>query len=1715
MEFRILGPLVVTDGQDPIRLGGPKQRSVLAHLVLRANQLVPADRLIDGIWGEDPPPAAKSSLQSYVSHLRKALGGDRLEGRSGGYLLHAAPEEIDASRFEALIEEARRVAARDPAAAATAYQAALALWRGPPLDDLVQPSLHPDVARLEDLRMAASEDRVAAELALGRHRELIPEIETLTARHPFRERLWGHLMAALYRSGRQADALAAYQKARDVLAEELGVDPSPELQRLHERILRQDPALEAVGQPLRGYRLLEQIGEGAFGTVHRAFQPEVGREVAVKVIHRDLADHPEFIRRFDAEAQLVARLEHPHIVPLYDYWREPGGAYLVMRYLRGGSLRDLLAHGSLEADRAVGLAGQVALALAAAHRQGVVHRDVKPANILFDPEGNAYLSDFGIAKDLAATKVGVGPGGTPSALAYYLSPEEIRGEPPVPQSDIYGLGLVLFESMAGRHPFADTPPEHLREAQLHEPLPSLRSLRPDLPGPVDEIIRSATAKDPQERYPDAVALSTAFREALRAPLTRAAPAEPLEPRNPYKGLRPFLEADAADFFGREALTERVLARMREAVEWSRFLAVVGPSGSGKSSLVRAGLVPALRGGSVPGSDAWFVVDVHPGRYPFEELGTALTRIAVNPLPGLVERLQREELGLLKVAQEVVPEQGSELLLVIDQFEEVFSLVDDEDGRAMFLASLFRAVTHPESRVRVVITLRADFYDRPLSYRGFGDLLAARTEAVTPLSVEELERAVVGPAERVGISVDRALIAEIAAGVATQPGALPLLQYALTELYEHRSDPKLTLEAYHAIGGVSGALARRAEEIYVRLTQVGREAARQLFLRLVTLGEERSEDTRRRVLRTELASLEVDRQAMEAVIDTFGAARLLSFDRDPVTRGPTVEVAHEALLREWGRLRGWIDASRADVRAHRRLAGGAREWVGAGRDRSFLLRGAHLARFEAWGTTSGLAVTSDERDYLAASLSRREAERAEEEARSARERTLERRSLVRLRALVGLFAIMALVASGLTALTLNQRERAQREARVAAARELAAAAVTNLEIDPERSILLALEAVDRTRSVDGSVLPEAEEALHRAVVRSRILLSVPGVGGGLDWSPDGTMFVTEGPEESGLIDIRDAETGRSLRSFHGHDVDVNLVAFSADSSMLATTGDDGAVKVWDPATGEELWSFQGPEGEVWGPSFSPDGSLLAASWTDQGVVRLFDLARGKTVQEIGPLGAISLGTSFSPDGQRLGIATFDSGGVVVDVGSGEEVRTLKGHESGISDVDWSPDGRWVATSGWDSTVRVWEAATGTIRFTLFGHADGVVAADWSPDSARLATGSADGTAKVWEITEEGAREQLTLSAQDLSGGLWVAFSPDGERLMTGDQQIRAVKIWDATATGPGEWANLPAVRDEAGGIAFTPDGRRVVASNGAGVVASWNPETGEELSVLGRPSSPVDPFRPAVPAIDVSSDGALVAAAGPVARVWDAGRGEEMFTARTHGYAQDVAWNPDGTLLATAGDEGVVRILDRSGQEVAALREDPGFSIPAVRFSPDGRLLATTRLLRERPMADEVKIWDWKPGKVVRTIRTQAQEVAFDPTGSRIATANFGGLAEVYDVESGTKLSTLTGHAGHVFDIAYSTDGSIIGTASADGTVRLWDARSGVQKLILRGHQGVVWRLAFSPAGSKLASSSSDGTVRVWALDLDDLIEIAQRRATRALTDEECRQYLHVEVCPQA
>ena len=398
--------------------------------------------------------------------------------------------------------------------------------------------------------------------------------------------------------------------------------------------------------------------------------------------------------------------------------------------------------------------------------------------------------------------------------------------------------------------------------------------------------------------------------------------------------------------------------------------------------------------------------MQPGHHPLEELDAALMRVAVRPPAGLLARLESGPRGLVEVVDAILPE-GTELLLVVDQLEEVFTLTESEDDRALFLESLRVATAEPSSRLRVVATLRADFYDRPLRYPRIGQLLGSTTEVLSALTPEELERAIVRPAERAGLRIEGGVVPQIAADVAEQPGALPLVQYALTELYDRREDGRLTLEAYRDIGGVGGALAASAEHLYATRQPAGRNAVRQLFLRLVTLGEGVA-DTRRRVTRSELSTIEVDASAMESALDTYGRHRLLTFDRDPATREPTVEVAHEALLGAWERLRGWIEEAREDVRMHRRLSDAAREWERNRRESSFLLAGSRLDQFESWGSATNLALGLEERGYLVASVARRDEERAAEAARNLRERTLERRSVKRLRALVVALTAAALV-----------------------------------------------------------------------------------------------------------------------------------------------------------------------------------------------------------------------------------------------------------------------------------------------------------------------------------------------------------------------------------------------------------------------------------------------------------------------------------------------------------------------------------------------------------------------------------------------------------------------------------------------------------------------------------------------------------------------------------
>jgi WD40 repeat protein/DNA-binding SARP family transcriptional activator len=1640
VEFGVLGPLQVSGERGPIDIAGVKERTLLAHLVACVGRIVTADELIDSLWGDAPPRTAAKSLQTYVLRLRNALEPDRhasprlLVTDGPGYRLAVPDDAIDARRFARLVDLGCRAYSEDRAdAAAVTLGEALALWRGPAYAGFEETRFGGgESRRLEELRLVALEDRIAADLDLGRAREIIPELESLVHEHPLRERLWHLLVLALYRSERQADALAAYGRARDIMIEELGVEPGRELRGLHAQVLAQDVTLLApIAAPAVPTALLPPPG------------PFVGR------------DH--------------------ELAVLRDAWTRTAAGQPVTVVLRG-------PHGSGTSR----LVGELAVEVAESGCRVEYNADGTL------PSAAPEVATLTVVAGRVAQVTWRGPPSGPRLTVVLGGPSTV-----VPEwaevLDLPALAPEDVRTILGS--YVDGP-------AVDEALPVVLRESGGIPGRVHDVAMGFARRRVAERVGEAAARTGQIQRALGAARDELREGVsdfrgvverqslPAADTCPWKGLAAYEVDDGPWFAGRERLVAELLARVATA----HLLAVVGASGSGKSSLVHAGLVASLEAGALPGSEGWVQLVMRPGPHPMRELARVGLRGADSGRDRVADLLERLVYGNSTAGR---------VVLVVDQLEEAWTACADAGERAAFLDAIAE-IGESDSQCTVVLVVRADYVGQLADQPVLARALADATALVGAPSEAEVQRAVQLPAERAGLHLDVGLADALVTDASGEPGSLPLLSTALTELWQQRDGRRLTLAAYVTAGGIRGAVARIAERAYAALKPDDQVAARILFRRLAGPGEGDAA-TRRRVPLAELAALP-DRR-VRAVVDPLAQARLLSVSAD------NVEVAHEALFREWPRLQAWLEEDAANRAVHRRLAVAAAEWDAGGREASELWRGTRLAAGTDLAAAHPNEVTDIELAFLEAGQAQHDAERRAGEERAAAATRQNRR----LRWLLGGLGIVLVAATVAGTLAVRASTRAEKESRVATARELAAASVASLEADPERSILLALEAVDRTRSADGSVLPEAEEALHRAVVASRVVLSVPGVGGALDWSPDGSMFVTEGPEQTGVVDIRDAETGESMRSFPGHDPDVNDVAFSPDGSMLATTGDDGTVKIWDPATGEELRSFTGPQGDegaVWGPSFSPDGSLLAASWSDEGFVRVWELATGRTVREIGPLEGPQ-GTSFSPDGTRLAMAVSEPPvAVVMDVTSGEEVVTLRGHEELVIDVEWSADGNRIATSSLDSTARIFDAETGHLQFTLSGHTGTVVVAKWSPDSTRLVTGSEDGTAKVWEITADATRELLTLSAQGTGSGVTgLAFSPDGDQVMTGEQAIKAAIIWDVSVSGDAEWANLPADPRRPSSIGFTPDSR-LVASSGGGSVTVWNPETRTKLATMGSHGQQEDPPSTIVHEVDVSPDGALIATASAgETKVWDTATGEEVFT--VHPGGGPIAWSPNGELLTTAdGNEGVVEIVARSGERVGVLQEDAGFSVINARFSPDGRLLATARFPygRDDPTSYQVKIWDWERGKVVRTIAAGGEGMSFDPGGTRIATADPLGPAEIWDVDSGHKLATLAGPTGGFWDVAFGPDGSRIAAANLDGTVRLWDAESAEQVLVLRGHTSGVFAVSFSPDGSKLASASADGTVRVWAIDHDDLIEIANSSLTRALSDAECRQFLHMQRC---
>ena len=745
---------------------------------------------------------------------------------------------IDAQQFEALLDQA---GTEEPGRAVEIYDRALALWRGGTYGEFgTEWWLLAEANRLNEMRTVAKEERAEAMLAIGHHHRAIPELERLVADQPLRERPTSLLMQAFYATGRHADALRAFQAFRARLVEETGLDPSDDLVALERSMASGKPIanLNARARLLRGYSVHDVLGEGASGRVFAATQPGTNREVAIKAIRPDLSNNAEFIQRFEAEAQLVARLEHPHIVPLYDYWREPGGAYLVFRLLLGGTaFAAMVNDGPFSVARVSRLVEEVGGALLSAHMAGVVHCDIKPSNIMFDEAGNAYLSDFGIA----VTTSSLGHEGDRTRA--YAAPELIDRSGDTVRSDIFSFGCMLWELLTGRSPLS------VMQSNGRWRLPSLAGMLCEPSEALDAVLAKATSNDPDIRFESMADLIIAWRDAVGRPegvlspmgspssssagssrrrAVRALSTTVSAAVNPYKGLRAFSEADAADFFGRDDVAIALL----QTLNARGFVVVVGPSGSGKSSLVHAGLVPRLR------NDGFRVATMVPGDRPIAALRQALRQVAAT---------DSDTNDPIEWLREAASEGSGNLMLVIDQFEECWTLADGSE-RDRFLNAV---VTAGSFGVRCLTTVRADLYDRPLQHVAIGQMVADGTFALPPLSPQALEEVVARPAERNGVGFDDGVVTAIVAEATAHPAGLPLLQFAMAELYERRVDNCITTRGLQELGGLGGAIGRRAEDIYNSLDDDMRAQTRQLFGRLVAPGQG-APDTRRRARFSELS-----------------------------------------------------------------------------------------------------------------------------------------------------------------------------------------------------------------------------------------------------------------------------------------------------------------------------------------------------------------------------------------------------------------------------------------------------------------------------------------------------------------------------------------------------------------------------------------------------------------------------------------------------------------------------------------------------------------------------------------------------------------------------------------------------------------------------------------------------------------------------------------------
>ena len=1131
-----------------------------------------------------------------------------------------------------------------------------------------------------------------------------------------------------------------------------------------------------------------------------------------------------------------------------------------------------------------------------------------------------------------------------------------------------------------------------------------------------------------------------------------------EATNPYRGLASFDEKDRDLFFGRKQAIEDFY-RGFKSHQKSGLTAVLGASGTGKSSLVKAGLLPRLR------EDGWYVVPpFRPGKLPFSALAAAILLTQTKEQTSdAIESLENE---LKQSSQKLTDLAADKLLLVIDQFEE---LVTDcpEAEKENFLTWLEEILIDNSGKVRVIITLRSDFKGQ-FSSKLFAEKLMEFT--VPMMTQDEFREIIERPAaERVLYFEPPGLVDGLINEVVQMPGGLPLLSFTLSQLYFQccdrwlRGDKNraLTLEDYNKLGGVMGVLKKTATDVFEKLIErkkATEQTIRHVMLRMVAVGGDGL--ARRRVPLWELEYPEPKNGEVKEILKAFIDANLLvtgtSADGEAY-----IEPAHDALVNGWDKILTWKNEQQEDLLLQRRLTPAAVEWQQK-------QQGRFLWNADPYLDLLRKALKSDDNWFN------------EVEEEFVRRSIQQKGRNVRWRWGIATAVIVGL--SGLTIFAELQRRNAVRQSEIALARQLATESRVTLNAGLyQRGTLLAVESLKKLDNQNERSLA-ADEALRVGLSLLPDFVSEIKYDAEINaiaFSPDGKYVATA---SSDTARVWDAATGKEVAKLN-HDDRVSAIAFSPDSKYLATASDDKTARVWDAATGKELVKVNHDD-RVSAVAFSPDGKYLATANSD--TARVWEAATGLEVAKVNHDASVN-DVTFSPDGKYLATASDDKSARVWFATTGKEVVKVYHNNDRVSAVVFSPDSKYLATAGLDKTARVWLATTRK-ELTKVYHDGGVNDVTFSPDGKYLATASDDKTARVWEAAT--GKEVAKVNQDDR---VWaVAFSPDGKYLTTASSDT--ARVWDATKgkevikINHDGWVNA---------VAFSPDGKYLATAN-SDTARVWEAATGKEVVKVKHDGWVND--------VAFSPDGKYIATASwdNTARVWEAATGKEVVKVNHDDWVNDVAFSPDGKYLATASNDKTARVWDATTwKEVAKVNHDDRVS--AVTFSPDGKYLATASNDKT------ARVWDATTWKEVIKINhdDRVWAVAFSPNGKYLATASNDKTARVWEAATGKEVAKVN-HDNSVGDVAFSPDGKYLATASEDKTARVWDATTW-REVAKVNHDDSVRDVAFSPDGKYLATASFDNTVRVHFVKPQDLIDEACQRLSRNFTVEEWEKYMNLEL----